>query len=105
MGADSKATEMQNFDDSFSSEQDKKSKAQEIIDEIIRILKKLWDYFLCCVTCGCRPVPGDPLAAEVYETELMEEEREAVHNLLKYLDSGEDGNACIKCRLIEQNFR
>ena len=67
----------------------KKKDKPDILEELIRLLKKLLDYCLCCLSCGCYPGPRDPLSAEVYDAELMEEEREAVHNLLKYLNSGE----------------
>lgn len=60
------------------------------LDELLDLLKKLLERFLCCVTCGCYPKPrDDQLHVEVYEAELMEEERDAVSDLLKYLDSGE----------------
>jgi len=80
------------YADSLSSEEESKTwqdKAQVILHEIVRMLRKLWDYFLCCVTCGCYRPGGLDLASEVYETELMEEEREAVHDLLAYLDSAD----------------
>ena len=60
----------------------------DLLDDVLDLLKRLLDYCLCCLTCGCYPGPGDDLHAEVYEAELTEEERTAVERLLGYLDSG-----------------
>ncbi len=65
-----------------------KTEKPDLLDEILHLLRKLLDYCLCCLTCGCYPGPRDNLTAEVYEAELMDEERQAVHNLLQYLHSG-----------------
>lgn len=60
------------------------------VDEIISILKKLLNLCLCCITCGCyRGNNGDRLRnGELYEVELLDSERQAVQNLLQYLDKG-----------------
>ena len=66
------------------------------VDEVIRILKRVLQYCLCCVTCGCIPAPdsssrrSSSLEGESeYSTILLDNEKEAVQNLLLYLENGE----------------
>ena len=59
-------------------------------DEVLRVLRQLLDCFLWCLTCGCYGGPRRHLHGDLYESELMEEERVAVRNLLTYLGSGEE---------------
>ena len=63
----------------------------DILDELLELLKRLLDTCLCVLTCGCYRRRHNSANMPMYETELMEEEREAVQDLLNYLDSG-------KCR-------
>ena len=64
------------------------------IDELITLLKKLLDCCLFCVTCGCYPGNESSRRSSSFngETEytsvLLETERQAVHNLLLYLEDG-----------------
>ena len=64
------------------------SEKPSVLDDIIALLKKLLDYCLCCVTCGCYPGRNRHFNGNLCELELLEDEKEAVHNLLTYLDSG-----------------
>ena len=65
----------------------------DVVDEILRVLRKVLDCFLCCVTCGCYGSPRRHLHGDLYESELMEDERVAVRNLLIYLGSGENARS------------
>ena len=73
----------------------------DVMDEILRILRQFLDCFLWCVTCGCYHGPRRHLHGDLYESELMEDERIAVRNLLVYLGSGEGGRSrCRRSRLF-----
>ena len=61
---------------------------ESVLDEIVSILKKLLNYCLCCLTCGCYP-NNNAYNGDVCESELTDTEKQAVQNLLEYLDSGE----------------
>ena len=65
------------------------NKKPSILEEVIDWLKKMLDYCLCCLSCGCYRPPGADLGVEATDSELMYGERDAVHMLLAYLDSGE----------------
>ena len=64
------------------------------IDEIIRLLKKILDCCLCCVTCGCYPGNSSSRRSSTFNGDsefssvLMDNERQAVQNLLLYLEDG-----------------
>ena len=60
-----------------------------VLDDLIKWLKKMLDYCLCCITCGCYKAGVADIGVEVTNSELMYNERDAVHSLLVYLDSGE----------------
>lgn len=72
-----------------SAEATEQSSKPGFFDELIRLLKRLLECCLCCLTCGCYPRPKDNLAHEVYEADLLEQEKEAVHDLLEALNSDE----------------
>lgn len=58
------------------------------VEAVLHELRKILEYLLCVVTCGCFPGPQDELhTAQAAEAELMQDEREAVRNLLAYLDN------------------
>ena len=65
-----------------------KGRKPSVWEDLIAILRKLLDLLVKCITCGCYSRPQENIQLEVYEAELMEQERTAVHNLLSYLDSG-----------------
>lgn len=64
-----------------------KKDKQDVLDELIELLKKIVDCCLLVVTCGCYPGLKKGLNGDVFDTELMEGERRAVQNLLQYLES------------------
>ncbi|KAL5013657.1 hypothetical protein ScPMuIL_007927 [Solemya velum] len=74
----------------------------DIVDEIKNVLKKILDYCLCCLTCGCYPVrnPSCSASGEEYHMVLLDTEKEAVRSLLQYLDE-EDGEQV----LMEEHIR
>ncbi|XP_046569813.1 vacuolar protein 8-like [Haliotis rubra] len=59
------------------------------IDEVIDLLKKILNYCICVMTCGCvasyRSSSG--INGEEYGTLLLDDERVAVENLLAYLET------------------
>ncbi|KAJ8322256.1 hypothetical protein KUTeg_000727 [Tegillarca granosa] len=67
-----------------------------VLEEIIEVLKKILDYCLCCLTCGCYPGPGGDSAnhinGESYGMILLDNEKVAVQNLLRYLEEEANGN-------------
>ena len=65
------------------------------VDELIAILKRVLRYCLCFVTCGCIPGPDSSSrrsssfnGESEYSSILLDNEREAVQNLLQYLENG-----------------
>lgn len=64
------------------------------LDELIDFLKKILDCCLYCVTCGCYPGNGSSRRSSEFNGEseissvLVENERQAVQNLLLYLENG-----------------
>ena len=62
-----------------------------VLDDFLSVLRKLLDYCLCCLTCGCYPGNGNGFHGDAFETDLTDEERIVVKNLLKYLDSSHTG--------------
>ena len=65
------------------------------VNELIAILKRILHYCLCCVTCGCIPGPDSTSRRSSsfngdseYSSILLDNEREAVQNLLQYLENG-----------------
>ncbi|KAK3087016.1 hypothetical protein FSP39_000370, partial [Pinctada imbricata] len=65
----------------------------DVLQEVIDFLKKILDFCLCCVTCGCYRKQGetDGLDADEYGMILLDNERQAVQNLLQYLENESSG--------------
>ncbi|XP_041361582.1 vacuolar protein 8-like [Gigantopelta aegis] len=59
------------------------------VEELISLLRRILQYCLCIVTCGCVQVPpnGNSLNGEEYGTMLLDSEKIAVENLLSYLET------------------
>ncbi|XP_053383044.1 uncharacterized protein LOC123539888 [Mercenaria mercenaria] len=68
------------------------------LDEIIELLKKILDCCLCCVTCGCYPGNTSSRRSSTFNGDsefssvLMDNERQAVQNLLLYLEDEDTKN-------------
>ena len=64
----------------------------DILQDVIDFLKKILDFCLCCVTCGCYRNQGETngLDADEYGMILLDNEKQAVQNLLQYLENGEN---------------
>ncbi|XP_069106513.1 uncharacterized protein [Argopecten irradians] len=61
----------------------------DVLEELVSLLKKLLDYCVVhCLSCGCIPLPQQTgsLIHDSYEMILLENERQAVGNLLYYLE-------------------
>jgi len=64
------------------------------IDDLLDLLKKILDACLYCLTCGCYHGNGSSRRSSTfngdseYKAILLDSERQAVHNLLLYLEDG-----------------
>ncbi|XP_060084838.1 uncharacterized protein LOC132564182 [Ylistrum balloti] len=65
-----------------------------VLEEIVELLRHLLDYCICCLSCGCIPIPQENggLIDDSYEMILLENERQAVSNLLHYLEHEANGD-------------
>ncbi|OWF43479.1 vacuolar protein 8-like [Mizuhopecten yessoensis] len=65
----------------------------DVLEELIQLLRSLLEYCLCCLSCGCIPLPQQTggLVDDSYEMILLESERQAVGNLLHYLEHEANG--------------
>ncbi|KAK6167613.1 hypothetical protein SNE40_021596 [Patella caerulea] len=59
------------------------------LDEILEVLHRILQYCLCVFTCGCYPGPqtGNGLNGDDYDSMLLDNEKQAVENLLSYLET------------------
>ncbi|XP_071116506.1 uncharacterized protein [Haliotis cracherodii] len=66
-------------------------------DELIALLKKILNYCICVVTCGCVAPhrSSNGINGEEYGTLLLDDERIAVENLLTYLETENCNDAVV----------
>ncbi|XP_033727812.1 vacuolar protein 8-like [Pecten maximus] len=66
----------------------------DVLEKLVQLLRRLLDYCLCCLSCGCIPLPEQTgsLIDDNYEMILLENERQAVGNLLHYLEHEANGD-------------
>lgn len=100
-GGESLSTMDQQFE--IKIEQSSSRNKADVLEELIKLLRRLLDYCLCCLSCGCIPVPeqNGSLMDDNYEMILLENEKEAVSNLLQYLESEASGDPV----LIKEHVR
>lgn len=60
----------------------------DVLDELISILQKFLDFCVCCITCGCYKRQKDGIVTDEYGMILLDNEKQAVQNLLQYLEKG-----------------
>ena len=75
----------------------------DVLDELISILQKFMDFCVCCITCGCYKRQKDGIVTDEYGMILLDNEKQAVQNLLQYLEKGTIGT-CI-CIIHAYKFR
>ncbi|XP_048780187.2 uncharacterized protein LOC125683261 isoform X2 [Ostrea edulis] len=62
----------------------------KILEELISILRKILDFCVSCVTCGCcNRSAAEKVLSDEYGMILLDNEKRAVENLILYLNKGE----------------
>lgn len=61
----------------------------DVWDELLSILEKILDFCVCCITCGCYKRERNGIVTDEYGMILLDNEKQAVQNLLQYLEKDE----------------
>lgn len=62
----------------------------DVWEELLSILEKILDFCVCCITCGCYKRERNGIVTDEYGMILLDNEKQAVQNLLQYLEKGTD---------------
>lgn len=63
----------------------------KILEELISILRKILDFCVSCVTCGCcNRSAAEKVLSDEYGMILLDNEKRAVENLILYLNKGRE---------------
>lgn len=60
----------------------------DVWEELLSILEKILDFCVCCITCGCYKRERNGIVTDEYGMILLDNEKQAVQNLLQYLEKG-----------------